>query len=88
MSINDNFQIIEKVNKMKTKSSKFLVIVFVVMIAFSLLFCGGALLVSFEYGGMMGSGWTSGISWMWLPALFFVTVSLIPGWLIFVRKNE
>jgi hypothetical protein len=87
MSLNDNFQIRQKVNKMKTINSTLLLIVFIVMLTFSLLFCGGALLISFEYGGMMGSGWTSGISWMWLPALFFFTLSIIPGWEIFVKKN-
>lgn len=72
---------------METKNSKPLIIVFIVMIVLFLLFCGGALSVTIADGGMMGSGWTSGISWMWMPALLFLTLSILLGWVIFGKKK-
>jgi hypothetical protein len=84
---------------MEPKNSKPLIIVFSVMIILFLLFCGGALSVTISDGGMMGgsgwtsgngmmrNGWTSGISWMWIPALLFLTLSILLGWTIFVKKK-
>jgi hypothetical protein len=72
---------------METKENKPLIIVFVVMIVLFLLFCGGAVSVTIAYGGMMGNGWTSGISWMWMPALLFLTLSILLAWVIFVKKK-
>ncbi len=74
-------------DKIEIKHSKPLTIVFIVMIALFLLFCGGALSVTMEDGGMMGSGWTSGISWMWVPAMLFLTLSILLGWVIFAKKK-
>jgi hypothetical protein len=62
--------------------SKPLIIVLTVMTTLFLLFGGGALMVTLEDGGMMGTGWDSGISWMWIPALLFLTLSLILSWVI------
>jgi hypothetical protein len=72
---------------MENKYSKPLIIVFIVLIVLFLLFCGGALSVTIADGGMMGSGWTSGISWMWMPALLFLTLSIMLGLSIFVKKK-
>lgn len=72
---------------MEKKYSKPLIIVFIVLIVLFLLFCGGALSVTIADGGMMGNGWTSGISWMWMPALLFLTLSIMLGWSIFVKKK-
>jgi hypothetical protein len=74
--------------KIKTKYSKPLIIVLVVMIILFLLFCGGALFVTLEDGGLMGTGWGSGISWMWIPALLFLTLSIILGWVINSKKKN
>lgn len=71
------------------------------MIVLFLLFCGGALSVTLSDGGMMRSGasngiitsgttaslWTSGISWMWIPALLFLTLSILLAWVIFTKKK-
>ncbi len=72
---------------MKTKNSKpIIIIVFVAMIVLFLLFSGGALSVTIEDGGMMGSGWSSGISWMWAPSILFLALSIMLGWVIYIRK--
>jgi len=85
---------------METNKSKPLIIVFIAMIVLFLLFCGGALSVTISDGGMMGgtgwtngsgmmrSGWTSGISWMWLPALLFLTLSILLAWAIFFKNKS
>jgi len=74
-------------DKIEIKHSKPLTIVFIVMIALFLLFCGGAISVTMEYGGLIGTGWTSGISWMWVPAMLFLTLSILLGWVIFAKKK-
>jgi hypothetical protein len=70
----EKLKVREKVNKIKN-NHKILTFIFVVLFSISLLFCGGALVVTFENGGILESGWTGVISWMWLPALFFFTLS-------------
>ena len=35
----------------------------------------------------MGSFWTGGISWMWVPAMLFFTLSILLGWVIFGKKK-
>jgi hypothetical protein len=78
---------------METYKNKPLNIVFIVMIVLFLLFCGGALSVTVADGGMMNNGrmpgnaWTSGISWMWIPALLFLVLSVLLGWVIFIKKK-
>ena len=72
---------------METKYSKPLTIVFIVMIVMFLLFFGGALSVTMEDGGMMGMGWKSGISWMWVPAMLFLTLSILLGWVVFTKNK-
>jgi len=72
---------------METSKNKPLNIVLVVMIILFLLFCGGAISVTLSDGGMMGTGWTSGISWMWMPALLFLVLSILLGWVIFGKKK-
>jgi hypothetical protein len=73
---------------METKNNKLLIIVFIVLIVLFLLFCGGAISVTIADGGMMGSGWTSGISWMWVPALLFLVLSILLGWATFIKKKS
>ncbi len=46
-----------------------LVIAFAVVALLLLLFGGGMTTGTMMSGGIMGSGSTGGISWMWLPAL-------------------
>jgi uncharacterized membrane protein len=73
---------------METNTNKPLTIVLVVMIVLFLLFSGGALMITLEDGGMMGTGWGSGISWMWIPALLFLTLSAILVWVLNTKKKD
>jgi hypothetical protein len=72
---------------MENKISKPLLSVLFVMVVLFLLFCGGALSVTISDGGMMGSGLRSGISWMWIPALLFLTLSILLSFVIFSKKK-
>ena len=79
-------------------NSKPLIIVFAIMIVLFLLFCGGALIVTFESvemagngmmigdGGTMGSMWSKGISWMWMPTVLFLVLSILLARVLFVKK--
>ena len=72
---------------MEIRNSKSLLVVLIVMIILFLMVCGGAISVTIENGGMMGSGWSSGISWLWMPALLFLSLSILLTWVIFVKKR-
>ena len=74
-------------NELGAKNDKLLMIVLVAMVILFVLFCGGALSVTIQLGDIMGSGWTMGISWMWMPALLFLTLSILLGWVIFAKKK-
>lgn len=74
--------------KIEITHSKPLIIIFVVMLILFLLFSGGALLVTLEDGGMMGTGWGSGISWMWFPAMLFLTLSTMLGWVLNTKNIQ
>jgi len=63
-----------------------LIIAFVVVVVLFLLFGGGAMTGTVMNGGMMGSGYMGGISWMWIPALLTLGLGVLLGWLIFSRK--
>lgn len=65
--------------KMKMEIKKYtpLLIVKVLMFSLFLLFSGGALVVTLDSQRIMNEGWTTCVSWMWLPALFFLGVGLI-----------
>lgn len=75
-------------NEVITNRNKPLIIVFVVLVILFLAFAGGALSVTISDGGMMGFGIESGISWMWIPALLFLTLSLILGWVIYGKRDN
>ncbi len=85
MNNSDSVQVVKKLNT-SAKSSMPLVIVYVAMIVLFVLFCAGAILVTIGNGGMMGSGLTAGISWMWMPTLLFLTLGILLGWVIFKKK--
>lgn len=73
---------------MEKKSNKPLTIVLIAMFILSALFAGGATLVTLEHNGVMGDGWGSGISWMWFPALLFLSLGLILGWVLKYSKKD
>jgi len=82
-----NTQLTKNINEMISKKSMPLMTVLIVMIILFLLFCGGAVSVTIEFGGLMGEGWTSGISWMWIPTILFLILSIILSWVIFKKKR-
>jgi hypothetical protein len=71
---------------METKS-KPLNIVFIALVVLFLLFCGGAVWVTLADGGVMGSGWRSGISWMWVPAVLFLTLGILIARVLYVNRK-
>jgi hypothetical protein len=60
---------------METKMYTPLSVTRFVTVALFLLFSGGATVVTLNNKGIIESIWTSSISWMWLPALFFLSIS-------------
>ena len=80
------------------KSSKTpLVIALVLVVGLFLFFGGGAMTGSMIGGGMMGQagtggyrmgqGWIKGgLSWMWIPTLLTLGLSLLLGRMIFAKK--
>ncbi len=49
------------------------------MFSLFFLFCGGALVVTLHSEGIMRDGWTGCVSWMWLPAMFFLGLGFMLG---------
>ena len=62
------------------------VIGFVVVLALFLIFSGGAMTGPMMSGSGMGHGWIGGFSWMWIPALISLGLSVPLGWSIFGKK--
>ncbi len=87
MSISDNQQVKKRVNEVLANSSKLVMIVLIVLLILFLLFSAGALSVSIKDNGAMGLGWETGISWMWVPALLFLILSVLLSWSIFNKKR-
>lgn len=74
--------------KIKILFSKPLNIILLAIIVLFLIFSGGAISITLKYGGLMGTGWESGISWMWIPSLLFLTLSIILGRMILDKNND
>jgi len=68
--------------------NKALMIVFAVMIILCVTFTVGALYVTVQYAEFSQSGWGSGISWMWMPALLFTTLSGLMWWTLYSKKSD
>ena len=64
-----------------------LVIAFVLVLVLLLLFGRGAMSGATLSGGMMGTGVMSGISWMWIPAVFMLGLGFLLVWIIFEQKK-
>lgn len=79
---------INKISDINLRINKPLTFVLSIMLILFLLFSGGAISVTVQDGGLMGNGWTSGISWMWIPAILFLTLSILLTWVIFAKKNK
>ncbi len=68
--------------------NKALMIVFAVMIILCITFTVGALYVTVQFAEFSQSGWGSGISWMWMPALLFTTLSALMWWTLYSKKSD
>lgn len=66
---------------LKTVTDTPLIIVLVVVAAVVLRFGIGAMI------GMMGSGWLSGISGMWIPILLILGLGVLLSWVLFRKRN-
>lgn len=73
--------------KFDTKN-KALMIVFAAMIILCVTFTAGALYVTVQYAEFSQSGWGSGISWMWMPALLFTSLSVLMWWTLYSKKGD
>ena len=62
---------------MDATSKTALVIALVAVALLLLLFGGGIATGTVISGGMMGSGSTGGMIWMWLPTLFVVVLGVV-----------
>ena len=64
-----------------------LVIAFVIVVILLFLFGGGTMTGATLSGGMMGNGAMGGISWMWIPTLLMLGLSVLLVWVIFGQKK-
>ena len=72
---------------MNTTNKPALVGALVVVIVLFLLFGGGSMTGATMGGGMMGNGMMGGISWMWIPTVLTLVLSILLGWVIFAKKE-
>lgn len=73
---------------MKAITNKPLVLAFVIVVIIFLLFCGGAITMTMIDGNMHNNGMMSNISWMWIPTIIALVLSVLLGWVIFGKKDE
>jgi hypothetical protein len=73
---------------MKTMNNKLLTFAFIIVGIIFLLFCGGAITMTMMNGGMNNNGMMNNISWMWIPTIVTLILSIILCWVIFWAKNE
>jgi hypothetical protein len=83
---------------MNTINKTPLVIALVVVAGLFLLFGIGAMTGTMMNGGWMGTGWTNasgmmgngwmgGISWMWIPTVLTLGLSVLLGWVLFGKRD-
>jgi hypothetical protein len=72
---------------MNTKNNKALSLAFIIVVVLFLLFCGGAISMTMTNIRMNGNGMMSNISWMWIPAMLALLLSILLGWTIFSKKD-
>jgi hypothetical protein len=73
---------------MKTMNNKLLTFAFIIVGIIFLLFCGGAITMTMMNGGMNNNGMMNNISWMWIPTIVTLILSIILCWVIFWAKKE
>jgi uncharacterized membrane protein YhaH (DUF805 family) len=73
---------------MKTKTDYPLVLAFIIVLIVFLLFCGGAITMTMMNSDMYKNGMMNNISWMWIPTIVALLLSLLLGWAIFWKRND
>jgi nitrate reductase gamma subunit len=73
---------------MKTKTDYPLVLAFIIVLIVFLLFCGGAITMTMMNSEMNKNGMMNNISWMWIPTIVALLLSLLLGWAIFWKRND
>jgi hypothetical protein len=73
---------------MKTTNNKLLTFAFIIVGIIFLLFCGGTITMTMMNSGMNNNGMMNNISWMWIPTIVVLVLSIILGWVIFWAKKE
>ncbi len=72
---------------MNTRTSKPLILAFIIVVIVSLLFLGGAITATMNNVQTNGNGIMNNISWMLVPAMLAMLLSFLLGWTIFWKKN-
>jgi hypothetical protein len=72
---------------MNTKTNKPLFLAFIIVVIILLLLCGGAITMTMMNAGINGNGMMSNISWIWIPAMVALLLSVLLGWAIFWKKE-
>lgn len=74
---------------MNTGTNKSLSLAFIIVVILFLLFCGGAITMTMSNATRMnGIGIMSNISWMWIPAMLTLLLTILLGWTIFLKKSN
>jgi len=74
-------------NYMNTKTNTPLVLSFIIVVIVFLLSCGGAITMTMMSSNMNKNGMMNNISWMWMPTLVALLLSVLLGWVIFSKKE-
>jgi len=73
---------------MNTRNETPLVLAFIIVVIVFLLFCGGAIASTMMNSEVCKPGLMGNISWMWIPAIVALLVSVLLGWVIFQKKGD
>ncbi len=73
---------------MNTKTSKPLILAFIIVVIVFLLLCGSAITITINDAVMNGNRMMSSISWMWAPTILALLLIILLGWAIFWKKKN
>jgi hypothetical protein len=73
---------------MRTINYSPLFLAFVIVVIIFLLFTGGAITMTMTQSQMNSTSLMSSVSWLWVPALVALLLSVLLGWTIFGKKAE
>lgn len=72
---------------MKTVTNTPLLLAFIIVGIIFLLFCGGAIAMTLTNNEVNQNGLMSNISWMWIPTVIALLLSVLLGWALFWKKG-